>query len=94
MLTDLDGIWDYIAGRASPEIATDFIQRFYETFASISASPRAGVNMPSLPPGDLRKFPMGNYMIYYRVVQSRIVIVRVLHGKRSQRKAFLKKPKP
>ena len=48
--------------------------------------------MPELPPGDVRKFPMGNYLIYYRALPKKIVIVRVLHGKRVQRKAFLQKP--
>ena len=88
---DLDGIWNYIAERASVETATDFIWRFYEAFVSIASSPRAGVNMSDLPPGDVRKFPMGNYLIYYRALPGKIVIARVLHGKRIQKKAFLKK---
>lgn len=88
---DLDRIWAYIAQRASAEAASDFIWKFYETFRSIAASPRAGVNMPELP-GNVRKFPMGNYLIYYRVVPGKILIDRVLHGKRLQRRAFLKKP--
>ena len=58
---DLDNIWDYIAERASADVASGFIWNFYEVFSSIASSPRAGVNMPDLPPGDLRKFPMGNY---------------------------------
>ncbi|MGA2730350.1 MAG: type II toxin-antitoxin system RelE/ParE family toxin [Terracidiphilus sp.] len=56
---DLDSIWDYIAERAGAETATGFIWRLYEAFASIASSPRAGVSMPDLPPGDVRKFPMG-----------------------------------
>lgn len=56
---DLDNIWDYIAERSSAEIATDFLWRFYEAFVSIGSSPRAGVNIPDLPPGDVRKFPFG-----------------------------------
>jgi plasmid stabilization system protein ParE len=50
--------------------------------------------MPDLPPGDVRKFPMGNYLIYYRSLAGKIVIARVLHGKQVQRKAFLKKSTP
>jgi hypothetical protein len=65
--------------------------RFHETFTSIASSPRAGVNMPDLPPGDVRKFPMGNYLIYYRALPGRIVIARVLHGKRLQGTAFRRK---
>jgi toxin ParE1/3/4 len=88
---DLDGIWDYIAERGSVNIATGFLGKFRESFASIGSSPRAGVNMPELPPGDMRKFPMGNYLIYYRALPKKIVIVRVLHGKRIQGKALRKK---
>ncbi len=85
---DLDQIWDYIAERGGAETATAFIWKFYETFASIATSPRAGVNMPDLPPGDVRKFPMGNYLIYYRAQPGKITIARILHGKRIQGKAL------
>jgi toxin ParE1/3/4 len=88
---DLDSIWDYIAERGGVETATGFLWRFYETFVSIASSPRAGVNMPDLPPGDVRKFPMGNYLIYYRALPGRILIARILHGKRVQRRAFPRK---
>jgi toxin ParE1/3/4 len=89
---DLDSIWDHIATRSSPDVASGLIRKVYEVFASIALSPRAGVNMPDLPPGDVRKFPMGNYLIYYRALPGKIHIARVLHGKRVQRRAFLKKP--
>ena len=46
------------------------------------------MNMPDLPPGDVRKFPMGNYLIYYRALPGKIVIARVLHGKRAQETHF------
>jgi len=63
------------------------------SYGTIASSPRAGVDMPDLPPGDVRKFPMGNYLIYYRALPGKILIARVLHGKRIQRRAFLKKPR-
>jgi toxin ParE1/3/4 len=88
---DLDGLWDYIAERSTAEVASGFIWKFYETFSSIASSPRAGVNMPGLPPGDVRKFPMGNYLIYYRALAGKIIIARILHGKRVQRRAFRQK---
>lgn len=92
-IADLDAIWQYIAERSSAETATDFLFRLYETFASIGLSPRAGVDMPDLTPGGLRKFPMGNYLIYYRASGGRIVVSRVLHGKRLQRRALSSKPR-
>ena len=85
---DLDDIWNYIADRAGAETASHFIWKFDQTFASIATSPRAGVNCPDLPPGGVRKFPMGNYLIYYRMLPGKILISRVLHGKRAQRRTF------
>jgi toxin ParE1/3/4 len=86
---DLDGIWNYIADRAGADTANHFLWRLNQTFASIAVSPGAGVNCPEL--GDVRKFPMGNYLIYYRVLPGKILISRVLHGKRAQRRAFRQK---
>jgi toxin ParE1/3/4 len=88
---DLDSIWDYIAERAGAETATEYLWKFYETFRSIASSPRAGVNVPDLP-RDVRKFPMGNYLIYYRALPGKILIARVLHGKRVQKKALRRGP--
>ncbi len=89
---DLDSIWGYIAERNSSETATGFISKFRDAFASIALSPRAGVNMPGLAPGDVRKFPMGNYLIYYRALPGKILIARVLRAKRVQRRVFRKNP--
>jgi toxin ParE1/3/4 len=88
---DLDGIWDYIAGRSSAETATGFIWKFYEIFASIASSPAAGVAAPDLLREGARKFPMGNYLVYYKPKRGRVEILRVLHGKRVQRRALRKK---
>ena len=86
--TDLDGIWDYIAERSSAETATRFMWKLYETFTSIGSSPGAGVAVLNLLPDDARKFPMGNYLVYYRPMRSKVLILRVLHGKRLQTKAL------
>jgi toxin ParE1/3/4 len=88
---DLDGIWDYIAERAGTDTAEEFIWRFYEIFFSLASSPAAGVSVPDLASGEVRKFPMGNYLIYYRPVRGKILVARILHGKRLQRRAFLSK---
>lgn len=91
----MDAIWEHIAAKASAEIATNFIWRLQDTFRTIASSPRAGIDVPDLPPRGVRKFPMGNYLIYYRALPGKIAIARVLHGKGAQKKAFLlmKKPK-
>jgi len=80
---DLDGIWSYVAERAGVETASTFIWRFYDVFSLLAGSPSAGVAVPEFP-GMVRKFPMGNYLVYYRSTRGRVAIWRVLHGKRSQ----------
>jgi toxin ParE1/3/4 len=90
---DLEGIWDYIAERSSVEIATKFLQKkFYDTFASVASSPSAGVAVADFPVEGTRKFPMGNYLIYYQSKRGKVRISRVLHGKRLQRRAWFQKP--
>ena len=91
---DLESIWDYIAERTSAETATEFLWRFYETFASIASSPAAGVVGSSFLPEGTRKFPMGQYLIYYRSRRGGIRISRVLHGRRIQERAWRQKPTP
>lgn len=81
---DLDEIWDYIASRSSAETATTFLWRFYDAFTSLAQSPSTGMAVPSLVEESVRKFPMGNYLIYYRPMRGKVTIWRVLHGKRVQ----------
>jgi toxin ParE1/3/4 len=88
---DLDGIWDYIAERSSAETATEFVWRFYQIFASIASTPAAGVAIPDLLTEGARKFPMGSYLVYYRPKRGRVEILRVLHGKRVQKRALREK---
>ena len=91
---DLDAIWDWIARASSAEIATNFLWKFYETFGSIGSSPTAGAAALGFKPEGTRRFPMGNYIIYYRPVRGKgtVLISRVLHGKRLQKRSYYRKP--
>src|SRR5947207_8708470 len=91
---DLEAIWYWMAGESSAAIATNFLWKFYETFRSIGSSPAAGVAAVDFKPEGTRKFPMGNYIIYYRPVRGgkgKILISRVLHGKRQQKRSYYEK---
>jgi toxin ParE1/3/4 len=85
---DLDEIWDYIVGRSSAETASTFFWRLYDSFASLAQSPSAGVAVPGLGKDSARKFPVGNYLIYYRPMRGKVMVWRVLHGKRVQLRAL------
>jgi len=62
---DLDRIWLRIARNANIEKADRFIDSITGRFPMLSAMPEAGRVSAEIEPG-LRRFPVGNYLIYYR----------------------------
>lgn len=59
-----------------------------ETIITLSDHPRAGVAARQFGAA-VRKFPSGNYMIYYRPKRSKgIDILHVFHGARDQMEAL------
>jgi len=85
---DLDSIWKYIARKSSAETATELLYRIRDVFPTLASSPSVGVRVSGAPQPDLRKFPMGNYLIYYRPKHGGVRIERVIHGKRQQSRAL------
>jgi toxin ParE1/3/4 len=88
---DLDEIWGYIGGRSSGETAATFFWRL--SFTSLAQSPSAGVAVPGLGEESVRKFPVGNYLIYYRPMRAKVMILRVVHRKRIQLRALQSDPR-
>ena len=86
---DLIDIWKYIA-KDSIQNADRLYERFYETFAVLGSHPTIGRASDEIEP-ETRRFPVGNYLIYYRIRRQRVQILHVFHGKRDQRKAMRKK---
>ena len=78
---DLDNLWARIAIESSDRVASNFIQRFYEVFITIASSPNAGIVAASLG-ANIRKFPLADYLIYYKPNRGGIQIIRIVHGKR------------
>ena len=85
---DLQEISDYWTSEAGEEVALRLITALLETVITISRQPKAGVAAESFGAG-VRKFPAGNYMLYYRVYRAGIEILHVFHGKRDQLAAWL-----
>lgn len=83
---DITDIWKYIAAD-SVHHATRWREQLYELFLLLAAQPRIGLASDELEPGT-RRFPFGNYLIYYRITRRGIQVTHVVHGKRDQRKAF------
>jgi toxin ParE1/3/4 len=82
--SDLDGIWLYIASRSgSVEIADRLIDSIADRFFLLANYPHIGrVREADLRPG-LRSFPLGEYVIIYRIEDEDVLILRVVRGSRN-----------
>jgi toxin ParE1/3/4 len=76
----LDEIWFYIA-QDNPDAADKFIRALASKFPVLASMPDLGRRREELSPR-LRSLPFGHYVIFYRPMENRIEIVRVLHGAR------------
>ena len=83
---DLTEIGDFIA-RDNAAAAAQFVMRIHEHCQLLAARPNIGRERPELAQ-QLRSFPLGRYVIFYRAVDDRVEIVRVLHGARDLRRAL------
>ena len=77
---DFREIWRYIA-QDNPDAADALLRRIDERLLLYADNPRMGTSRESWSPG-LRSFPVGRYIVFYRIVSEGIELVRVLHGMR------------
>ena len=78
--SDLAEIWDYIADDNETR-ADAFVDTIDSKFHLLAGQPDIGRVRNDLADG-MRSFPVGRYVIFYRVVPKGVEIVRVLHGAR------------
>ncbi len=77
---DILAIWVYIA--ENNESAADrFVDLLTHHFAILGKNPYSGRDRQDLRRG-YRSFPVGQYLILYRVAEPGVEIMRVLHGRR------------
>ena len=81
--SDLDDIWYYIAQESqSIETADRLVDSITDRFFLLATHPHAGRRRDDdLRPG-LRSFPVGEYVIIYRVEGEDVLILRVIRGSR------------
>ena len=85
---DLDDIWHHIATEGGSQAAADsVVDLITERFLLLSTWPRLGRARNDLRRG-LRGFPVGDYVIFYRIARTDVVIQRVLHGRRDLERIF------
>jgi toxin ParE1/3/4 len=74
---DLVEIWNYIAD--DNETAADqTLWRIDSVLRMLADNPQSGRHRPELHP-EIRSFPMGNYVVFYRALADAIDVVRVLN---------------
>jgi toxin ParE1/3/4 len=81
--SDLDDIWYYVATNSgSLDIADRLIDSITNRFFLLASHPNIGrARDADLRPG-LRSFPVGEYVIIYRLQDEDVLILRVLRGSR------------
>ena len=77
---DFDEIWGYIAVR-DLFAADRLIKHFDATLSVIASAPDIGRNVEEFGP-NLRSFPIGSYLIFYRPIEDGIQLLRIVHGAR------------
>lgn len=79
-LVDLREIWDFIA-EIDESAADRVLERIDAVVALLADNPFAGRSRPELH-HEVRSFPAGRFMIFYRVLPDALAILRVFHGSR------------
>jgi toxin ParE1/3/4 len=77
---DYEEIWGYIAPN-DLGAADRLVDRFDETLKVIASSPEMGRKVEELG-SNLRCFPVGSYLIFYRPIEDGIQLIRIVHGSR------------
>jgi toxin ParE1/3/4 len=87
---DLVQIEDYI-GKDNPSAAVRFVQRLTDRFAQLAEFPGIGRERVEYARG-LRSVTEGDYVIFYRLKESNLEILRVLHGRRDIKRILQSSP--
>ncbi|MGJ4949313.1 type II toxin-antitoxin system RelE/ParE family toxin [Bradyrhizobium sp. HKCCYLS20291] len=77
---DLERLWDYLAAAAGPATADRVLRDVQSVVLTLAEFPHAGRSRDELRPG-LRSIPVGAQVVFYRVVNDRPQIVRIIDGR-------------
>ena len=78
---DLDETWFYIASNGTVEAADRLVDALTRRFFLLATHTRAGRARDELAEG-MRAFPVGDYLVLYRIEGDDVLIVRVVRGSR------------
>jgi toxin ParE1/3/4 len=78
---DLLQLWSYLATQASIEVADEQVRKIQQACEVLRDWPHSGRARVALIPG-MRSVAVKPYVLFYRVAEDAIEVVRVLHGHR------------
>lgn len=84
---DLDSLWFYLAEVASPEVANNVYRDIMRVANLVRERPLLGRPRDEIKPG-YRSIRATPFLVYYRFDDIEVRIVRILHERRSVRKAL------
>ena len=85
---DLDELWLFVASNGSVEAADRLVDAIAARFHMLAQHPEAGRRRDDdLRPG-VRTFPVGEYVIAYRLEGDDVLILRVIRGSRDSGAVF------
>ncbi|WP_143883861.1 type II toxin-antitoxin system RelE/ParE family toxin [Chryseobacterium binzhouense] len=84
---DLEDIFDYTLEEFGFDQAEKYLLEIEEIFQKLILNPQLGKKRHEIKKG-LYSLPKANHIIFYRILDNHIRIVRVLHGSRDVPKYF------
>lgn len=85
--SDIEAICDYIA-RDNTDAADKMDERFHREIQQLVLFPGMGHRRSDVTNPQYRFWPVGKYVVAYRVEKGKVVVSRVLHGARNLRDLF------
>jgi toxin ParE1/3/4 len=82
--TDLEEIWEYIAAD-NVDAADRTLEEIYQVIRSLVTFPHQGHSRPDLSTAPLRFQALREYVIAYAPNEDPLMVIAVLHGRRSPR---------
>jgi toxin ParE1/3/4 len=83
---DLIDLWQYVT-QDNPGAADRLLDEIEDKCALLAANPQLGPARPDIA-ADCRYFPVGRYLILYRLIPDGIEVVRVVQGSRRLENLF------
>lgn len=83
--SDLESIWTYTATNWSPDQADRYIAGLAQVFETLASNPEIARERTEFDP-PVRVYKYRSHLVFYRVDERAVVVLRVLHGRQDWRR--------